>query len=1068
VAISIRPSRFRRILPFVFVFQLSVQLLLSRHAFAQSESASVSGRVTDQSNAVAPDVEIEIRNVDTGVSQITKTNGDGLYVFPYLKPGGYIMTVRKQSFRSVSVTGMTLNVQDNLSRNFVLQIGSSAESITVTAETANINTTDGTVSTVVDRNFVENMPLNGRSFQSLILLTPGVVTNSPQTSAVTGVSGEFSVNGQRTESNYYTVDGVAASGATYPYTPIYLGTSGSLPPATALGTTQSLVSVDALQEFRVLSSSYSAEYGRSPGGQFSLVTRSGTNQWHGTLFDYVRNNSFDANDWFNNYYSLPEPSERQNDFGGTLGGPVRIPGVYDGKDKTFFFFSYEGLRLVQPQAANVTYVPDVTLRENTPGTLQQVMNAFPVPNGPEVGQGQAEFIGTWSNPSSLDAVSVRLDHSVTEKLNLFFRFSDTPSHSTTRSTAAASELDSLTYGVQSYTVGASSSFSARISNEFRVNYSSNRGTGSSQIDSFGGSQAVNLAQLQGVNTTQNPVYLVSVGLDFGNYAQFQQEVTRSSQQQWNLVDALSVSMGRHQIKFGVDYRRLTLVGREASPFIGYSYYAESSVLADNADFAYSLGYLPYYPVYKNFSAFTQDSWRLNSRLTLSMGLRWEVNPAPGVTQGLKPYTTEGTDNLVTMTLGPQGSPLWQTNWHSLAPRLGAAYILHSTPGFETVVRGGIGVFYDTGQQNGSQGFSGPGFSGQCYPQFGVGCAQQAQASFPVASLSTPPVIANPPTPPYNFVYAFPSHLQLPYTWQTNMTFEQGLSKSQVLKASYVGAFGRKLLEDNEVNVGSLNPNFLYVNFFQNGLTSDYSALQLQYQARLNSRLQALASYTWSHCIDYGSENAAYPYVRGSCDYDVRHNFSAALSYELPNHFTNRAARALLHHWGFDDRFTARSGFPVALKGPCTVNPNMNNQVQCFGLDVVQRQPTYLFGSQYPGGKAINPNAFALPSGCSNLFECSASASPGNAPRNFIRGFGAWQMDLAIRRDFPIYERLKLQFRAEAFNLFNHPNFGQIDANFGETAFGQATATLARSLGGLSSLYQTGGPRSMQLALKLMF
>ncbi len=313
--------------------------------------------------------------------------------------------------------------------------------------------------------------------------------------------------------------------------------------------------------------------------------------------------------------------------------------------------------------------------------------------------------------------------------------------------------------------------------------------------------------------------------------------------------------------------------------------------------------------------------------------------------------------------------------------------------------------------------------------------------------------------------------------QWNASVEQALGKSQALTVSYVGANGRRLPEESQVNANPFNPNFNTIVFNKNALTSDYNALQVQFQRRFAGGLQALGSYTWSHAIDYGSQDASLPYLRGSSDFDVRHNFSAAVSYDLPTGFHYGFARALLSHWGLDDRFTARSAFPVLLQGTLVTNPATGQQF-FGGLDLVPGQPVYISGSQCaalynngkgcPGGRAINPNAFALP----------PSGQAGNAPRNFVRGFDAWQMDLAVRREFPIYERLKLQFRAEAFNIFNHPNFGTISAG-GFTGycnpssspgctFGQATGTLANSLGILNPLYQTGGPRSMQFALKLIF
>src|SRR5437764_982441 len=244
--------------------------------------------------------------------------------------------VRKEGFKEIAIKEFQLFVQDKLEQNFALEIGSVSESVTVNANEVNINTTDASVSTVVDQTYIKNMPLNGRSFQDLILLTPGIVTQSSQSGANfntgPGITGEFSVNGQRAEANNYTVDGVSGNvGAAADGVALINGASasGSLPAATALGTTQALVSVDDLQEFRVSSSSYSAEYGRNPGGQFAFETKSGTNQWHGTAYDYVRNDFFDANDWFNNYQNVKEPALRQNDFGGTVGGPIRIPHLYN-------------------------------------------------------------------------------------------------------------------------------------------------------------------------------------------------------------------------------------------------------------------------------------------------------------------------------------------------------------------------------------------------------------------------------------------------------------------------------------------------------------------------------------------------------------------------------------------------------------------------------------------------------------------------------------------------------------------------------------------------------------------
>jgi hypothetical protein len=370
-----------------------------------------------------------------------------------------------------------------------------------------------------------------------------------------------------------------------------------------------------------------------------------------------------------------------------------------------------------------------------------------------------------------------------------------------------------------------------------------------------------------------------------------------------------------------------------------------------------------------------------------------------------------------------------------------------------VIRGGGGVFFDTGQQNGSQGFQGPGFSASNY----FGTDYGTSSSFPVAPAVVTPAITNPPAAPYAYIYANPPHLQPPYTLQWNASIEQALGCPQSVTISYVGANGRKLLRDNFSNISAINPNFGYLFVFSNGLTSSYNALQVKYQRQVVRGLQALVSYTWSHALDYGSYDEAFPYEHGNSDQDVRHNATAAISYDLSHSEGGSLLRALSSDWGVDGRFTARTGFPVTLDGNEVVDP-VTHATEFSGLNLVAGAPLYLYGSTYPGGRSINPAAFALP----------PSGQSGDAPRNFVYGFGAIQGDVALRRSFPIRDSLHGQFRAEAFNVSNHPNFGAIDAYYGDIQFGQATQVLAQSLGNLSPLYQMGGPRSLQLTLKLIW
>jgi hypothetical protein len=1058
----------------VFVLTLSL-----RSALAQTE-ATLSGVISDPHGAVVPDVEVVATRVETGTALRTTTNRAGIYVFASARPGHYHLEIHKPGFKAIAIKDIELNLQDKLERNFSLEIGSVSESVTVEASALTVNTTDASVSTVVDQSYVANMPLNGRSLQDLILLTPGVVTNTPQNASSLGQGGEFSVNGQRTESNNYTVDGVSANiGAaanifSYAMTE-GAGASGAVPGATALGTTQALVPVDDLQEFRVQSSTYSAQYGRNPGGQFAFETKSGTNQWHGTASDYLRNDYFDATDYFTDYLrsvnpSLKKSAIRQNDFGGAFGGPVKIPGLYNGRDKTFFFVSYEGLRLLLPQPAAFFPVPDACMRGDAAScpagrmpaasAVLPVVDAFSAPNttaNEDLTDGVAQFVGAWSNPASVNSTNVRFDQVISQRAKLFFRFSNTTSDSTNRGLAAdflpPSMLSSSPYTTRTYTAGADNLFSSRISNDFRLNYSSNATSNTLVLDSFGGAKPVNLnqlAQLSGPNASVSSIFFLGpYVLNIG------QQVTNGAQQQWNLVDSLHVVKGRHQVSFGVDYRRLTPYAKPFNPSLAYFFgfvAGENDVETNTADISF-LADAPAYPLYTNYSLFAQDEWKATQHLNLSFGLRWEINPPPGVTRGTMPRTVlfQGSDpNL--WTLAPQGTPLWKTTWFNFAPRLGAAYTLRNAPGWETVVRGGGGLFFDSGQQTGSFGFDGPGFS---IGSLGFG-------SFPGMASGTPL------TDQSAAAYGYYPHLQLPYTVQWNFSVEQALGSSQALTASYVGSHAGRLLQTNRFQ-STLAINGVFA--IQNGSTSDYDSAQLQFRRRLSRGLTALGSYTWSHCLDYGSLNANLGYQKGNCDFDVRHNASGAFSYDLPSVGRGGIVSAILNHWGLDDRLTARTAFPVTLGGfPI---PLPNGKFYSAGLSFMPGQPVYLYGANCasvlqglgdlqpnqgcPGGRAINPNAFT-----------SVSSGFGDTPRNFARGFGAYQMDLAVRREFPIHERLKLQFRAEAFNLFNHPNLGFINGQFGQATFGQATATLANSLGVLNSQYQMGGPRSMQFALKVVF
>ena len=941
-----------------------------------------------------------------------------------------------------------------------------------------MNTENASVSTVVDRQFAENLPMNGRSFQTLIDLTPGVVLTSNNGGSD---NGQFSVNGQRAASNYWMLDGVSAN----------IGTSasfggngvgGALGSFSALGGTNSLVSVDALQEFRIQTSTYAPEYGRTPGGQISIVTRSGTNQFHGTAFDYLRNDILDANNWFNGYTNDPplrKAEERQNDFGGTFSGPIF-------KDSTFFFMSYEGLRLRLPQTT-LTQVPDAAARQNAIPAMQPYLNAFPIPspNAPDdPSTGIAQFNASYSNSASLDAYSIRIDHKLNGSLSLFGRYNYSPSEIVQRGNGnSLNNVSPSRITTQTATIGATWMVSPFINNDLRFNYSRTAASSDFSLDQFGGAVPVSPLPFPSPFTAENASFFVGVfSLNGGQYDAGAN--VSNLQRQVNLVDSVAIQIGSHSLKFGADFRRLSPA---YAPFLyGQSAFFNDVPSAEQGTLSFSevQSDAGATLLFRNLGVFAQDTWRIASRLTLTYGLRWDVDFAPSSLQGpnIPGVTGFNLNNLSELALCPPGTRPFKTPFANVAPRVGVAYQLSKNQDWGTILRGGFGGFYDLATSevgNVILQASYP-FSASAYP---------SANTFPLDSASAAPPSLTPDNLASGTLSAFDPRLQLPYTLQWNVALDQPLGKEQALSASYIGAVGRRLIQT--AYVISPNPAIGSANLVTNAGNSDYDALQFQYHRRLSHGLQALASYSWAHSIDDGSAgsfgnaaNAVVPGVspnsnRGPSDFDIRNAFSAGLTYDIPDRKTDAIADELLQGWSLENVIQARSAPPLNIydgvfselfRGLTQVRP-----------DLVSGVPLYLYGGQYPGGKAVNDTPNEGGPDCVGPFcppPTDGSGNPlrqGTLGRNALRGYRATQWDFAIHRDFPIRDSIKLQFRAEMFNVLNHPNFAPPIGDINNSQFGLSTKMLGQSLAGgnvgsgaLSPLYQLGGPRSIQLALKLSF
>ncbi len=1006
----------------LFLFYLVVLARLDAQPFSH-----VSGVILDASLASVPGALVTVVNEDTGLRRVTTSQADGGYVVSSLQPGAYKITIRKPGFRTMIRFGVKLTGSQPARVDFKLVIGSVQETITVEGSAPLFNTEEASVGTVIGRDEVEHLPLDGSGLLGLIGLVPGAVV----TPATRGEAGQFTVDGQRPNTHYFTVDGASANtGVSGGGSPAE-ATGGALPGMTAFGSLDSLITPDALQEMRVQTSTSTPQFGRMPGAQVSITSRSGSNEFHGSLLYGLRNEALDANDWFANRHGDPRAPLRLQDFSGGLGGPLW-------RNHTFFFISYEGMRLQQPFIW-VQPVPTLAVRSNSFSWADPLLNLFPAPNGPNLGGGLALWTGSTSRPSRLDAGAVRLDHSFTSWLTAFARFNESPS-STEFGTSPVNTLDLTSRAI---TVGFDVRVKPNLFADLRLNYSlatatsvwNQPGSGNSSCDLE--PTTFQFLHVQGVCD-----YLVRFSIAGVGQVVSGSEGERS-QTQFQVTPAANWNIGNHAIRFGADYRRLAPARTDATGNIYVFVDTVQDLTGGSSNFWKSCGtqQLPCATspqfasvILREASLFVEDTWRISRRVTATYGLRWEISPPPTAGHG----TTPDFFDTATQTVTGDRQSLWQTTNANLAPRIGIAF--QPTEGGRTVIRAGAGLYFDS-----SLSLAGDLVSGGPLSVAAFSSNQNSQVSTALE-------------------FGFTPQLRLPAVKQWNVSVERALSNHDVLSVGYVGSSGSDLIR-REVSEQPTAHQVLAL--ATNDGLSIYQALQAQYRRRLSHGLQGLVSYAWSHSIDNSSTDSglyAFSSVssigqdRASSDFDVRHSLSAGFSYALPHSIHSVLSR----DWELDTTFRARSGFPI--------NVLDSDEFQGITYENIYRPnllggvPLWISDPSAPGGRYINPAAF----------QVTPFGTQGNLGRNALTGFGMYQLDLAVQRDFLVTEHRSLQLRMEAYNALNHPNFADPIPFLASPLFGQSNSMLNLMLGtgspgsGLAPIFQAGGARSLRFVLRFRF
>jgi hypothetical protein len=1017
-------------------------------AFGQMNTAELVGTVTDESGGVVRGVEVKLASQDTGTQRITHTNAAGQYNFEELPPGLYRLFAQAAGFQTEVAPRVELTVGRKAALDLRLRVGEIRGETIVTAEADLVDTRDSSLSNVMQNAAIRELPLNGRDVNQLALLEPGVVMTRR---AADSGSAEYKlvINGSRPSQNGFLLDGSDINDAT------------NTTPTSAAGV---ILGVDTLREFRVLANSFSAAYGRSAGGVVSAVTKSGTNELHGSVFEFIRNSEVDAKNFFD-AHTAAIPPLRRNQFGAEADGPII-------KNRTFFMASYEGLRW-RLGLTTIAVTPGANARlgilpNQPPVTVNPAVTAYlnlvPLPNGPLFSDGTGQFINSASQVTGENFATSRIDHRVSDKTFLFARYSYDGARQSVPDSLNLSTANSRTRN-QYLTAELTHIFSERLLDTFRFSFNKSLST---SFPSYQRQVDPSLSFLPG-----DPFGQISItGLFSLGPSRFGPSFLNMKLFQFN--DNAAYTRGRHSLNIGIDYRFYHLPAQQVQSPFGFYQFSSLATFLQAVPTSVEMT-LPSSNLVRNWrqsmlAAYFQDDIRLNRRLTLNLGLRYERVSLPDEENGL----LSNLRNLQAprATIGPLFTNPSNRNF---APRAGLAWDPFGDG--KTSIRSGFGIFYE---ELWSDFYLN---AGNRQPPFYTLGSVAATASSPIPFPNAYALINSP-----RFVLGRQDVVQYqpnsPYEIQYNLTVQRQIASGSVVTAGYTGGRGvhlPELVDGNQASPTILpdgsyffpanstvqNPNFTGIRYKETAGQSYYNAFLLSFEQRLTKGVSFRVNYTFSRNIDTGSIEISQgtdndlpqnPYNlkadRGLSNYDVRNYFVTYWNWDLP---TLPGPKLLGSGWHWNAITTIATGNPfsavisfdraraIPQSGTAPETPNL---VAGSSTNPILGDPARYF----------DPSSFVL----------QTAGFYGNLGRNTLIGPGLAKVDFSVNKRFRMTERLGLEVRAEAFNLFNHPNFSIPSQRAVFSGVNAATGLgVPVASAGLITTTQTSS-RQLQLGLKVIF